>query len=499
MHNSSKASTSGPCVIDRAVPKYRNQEYAAVRERFRRALDMGGTEIAPLVSVATIGLAAATESLTWYEAPAVTTAVCASILVIRCGRPFARFLPLAKRLLPACGPLMILVLTLASGFVTRRAHFPSQRLAVICLVGSLGTVLLSFRRGPRRKAVRIALLGNSELVTALAQGLAGHPSAGHVVGYVGERSANPLQSDDYRLGPESELPAIIERNRIDLLLVSSEEARRAAFALLAANCLDLKVHVLELVSFCEETFGLTPLAAIEPYWLESVLHPSYRPRTPRSKRIFDVLLSLVAGLVAAPVIVILVILVKLDGGPALYRQIRIGERGRPFEILKLRSMRSTGEREQWSSRTDPRVTWIGRFMRRTHLDELPQIVNVLRGDMSIVGPRPEQPGLAEGLRSAIPFYDVRHLVRPGLTGWAQVRGGYAGSEVGSALKVCYDLYYIKHRSFPVDCLILLETVRTLVFDRQWQNPGAHQALAFTGAVQPDDSLSPNLVDLGVPL
>ncbi|WP_433793561.1 exopolysaccharide biosynthesis polyprenyl glycosylphosphotransferase [Actinoplanes sp. CA-252034] len=443
---------------------------------------MGGIEIAPLVSVATIGLAVVTESLTWYEAPAVMAALFASHLIIRRGRPFVHFLPLAKRLVPASGPLIVLVMTLASGFVARRANMPSQKLAVVCVAGSLGIVLLSFCRWPRRRAVRVALLGNAELVTALAQALAVHPSAGHLVGYIGERSAGPLQSHDHRLGPESELAAIVERNGIDLLLVSSEEVRRSAFALLAANCLDMKVRVIELVSFCEETFGLTALAAIEPRWLESVLHPSYQPGTPRSKRLLDVVVSLVAGLLAAPVLIVLAVLVKLDGGPALYRQIRIGERGRPFEILKMRSMRSTGGHEQWSSRTDPRITWIGRFMRRTHLDELPQIVNVLRGDMSIVGPRPEQPGLAERLRSAIPYYDVRHLVRPGLTGWAQVRGGYAGSEVGSALKVCYDLYYIKHRSFSVDCVILLETVRTLVFDRQWQNVSAHQALALPGGL-----------------
>lgn len=448
-----------------------------MRERFRRALDMGGIEISPLVSVATIGIAAATESLTLHEAPAVTAAIFASILIVRCGRPFAHFLPMAKWLVPASGPLIFLVMTLASDLVARRAHIPSRKLAIVCLAGSLGIVLLSLRRRPRSRAVRIALLGNSELVTALNQALVVHPSVGQVVGYVGEPPAGPLQGHDHRLGPESELPAIIERNGIDLLLVSSEEARRSAFELLAANCLDMKVRVIELVSFCEETFGLTALAAIEPRWLESVLHPSYQPGTPRSKRILDVVISLVAGLLAAPVLAVLAVLVKLDGGPVLYRQMRIGERGRPFEILKMRSMRSTSEHEQWSSRADPRVTWIGRFMRRTHLDELPQIVNVFRGDMSIVGPRPEQPALAERLRLAIPYYDVRHLVRPGLTGWAQVRGGYAGSEAGSALKVCYDLYYIKHRSFSVDCVILLETVRTLVFDRQWQTASAHRALA----------------------
>jgi exopolysaccharide biosynthesis polyprenyl glycosylphosphotransferase len=454
-----------------------------LRERFRSALGVESIEIAPLVSVVTIGLAAMTQSLTWYETPAVTAAMCASILIIRWGRPFAYFLPLAKRLVPASAPMMILLMTLFSGLFAQRMHIPSRELAALCLVGSLGIVLLSFRRRPKSKAVRIALLGHPELAAVLAQELAVHPSSGHIVGYVSECPADPVDGDDYHLGPRSELPAIVERHGIDLLLVSSEEARRSVFEFLAAGCPDPKVRVLELVSFCEDMFGLTPLAAIEPRWLESVLHPGYRQGTPWSKRIIDVVVCLVAGLVAIPVLIPLVLLVRLDGGPALYRQIRIGERGRPFEILKLRSMRSTpsvDERQQWSSRSDPRVTWIGRFLRRTHLDELPQIVNVLRGDMSIVGPRPEQPDLVENLRPTIPYYDVRHLVRPGLTGWAQVRGGYAGSEVGTALKVCYDLYYIKNRSLSVDFVILLETLRTLVFDSQWQHAGDYRALALRG-------------------
>jgi exopolysaccharide biosynthesis polyprenyl glycosylphosphotransferase len=460
-----------------------------LRVRLGSALDARAIEIAPLLSVAAIGFAAVTESLTWYEAPIVTAAMYGSILIIRIGRPFARFLPLAKRLVPASAPLMILLMTQVTSLFTGRVHIPSRGLVAVCLVSTVGIVLLSFRQHPKRQVVRIALLGNSELATALAQELTGHRSAGQVVGYIGEQSTDPLRINNYHLGPESELPAILERNGIDLLLVSSEEARRSAFELLAVDCLDLKVRVLELVSFYEETFGLTPLAAIEPCWLESVLHPSYRQITPRRKRIFDLAVSIVAALTALPVFVILAILVQLDGGPAFYRQIRIGERGRPFEILKLRSMRSSDEREQWSSRTDPRVTWIGRFMRRTHLDELPQIINVLRGDMSIVGPRPEQPALAEGLRQAIPYYDVRHLVRPGLTGWAQVRGGYAGSEAGSALKVCYDLYYTKHRSLSLDCVILLETVRTLVLDRQWQDAGAYRALVVPGSLCAPSSLT----------
>jgi lipopolysaccharide/colanic/teichoic acid biosynthesis glycosyltransferase len=134
----------------------------------------------------------------------------------------------------------------------------------------------------------------------------------------------------------------------------------------------------------------------------------------------------------------------------------------------MRSMRADGtEREAWSVKGDGRVTTVGRFMRKTHLDELPQLFNVLRGDMSLVGPRPEQSSLVKYLEDRIPYYDRRHLVRPGITGWAQVQCGYAGSDLGSTLKACYDLYYIRHRSAGLDFGILLETIRTLVADRQW--------------------------------
>jgi lipopolysaccharide/colanic/teichoic acid biosynthesis glycosyltransferase len=127
---------------------------------------------------------------------------------------------------------------------------------------------------------------------------------------------------------------------------------------------------------------------------------------------------------------------------------------------------ASGREAQWAERDDPRVTRIGRFLRTAHLDELPQLINVLRGEMSLVGPRPEQPEFVDRLERTLPFYQRRHLMRPGITGWAQIRCGYAGSDHGSAWKLCHDLYYAKHRSLGLDVLILCETLSTLVFDRE---------------------------------
>ena len=143
-----------------------------------------------------------------------------------------------------------------------------------------------------------------------------------------------------------------------------------------------------------------------------------------------------------------------------YRQTRVGERGREFQILKLRTMRIDAQAEgaQWSGAGDARVTGVGKVLRRLHIDELPQIINVLRGEMTLVGPRPEQPQITAELETRFPHYSRRLLVKPGVTGWAQVRCGYAGSELGTAWKLCHDLFYLKHRSTLIDLLIMLETL-----------------------------------------
>jgi lipopolysaccharide/colanic/teichoic acid biosynthesis glycosyltransferase len=157
--------------------------------------------------------------------------------------------------------------------------------------------------------------------------------------------------------------------------------------------------------------------------------------------------------------------VRLDSdGPVFYRQTRTGKGGAAFLLWKLRTMRVDAEREgpQWAGASDPRVTRVGRWLRRTRLDELPQALNVLRGDMSVVGPRPERPEFVTRLAQTIPFYRARHAVRPGITGWAAVQQGYAGSDEEALIRLQYDLYYIKHQSVLLDAYILLRTVTTVL-------------------------------------
>jgi lipopolysaccharide/colanic/teichoic acid biosynthesis glycosyltransferase len=187
------------------------------------------------------------------------------------------------------------------------------------------------------------------------------------------------------------------------------------------------------------------------------------------------------------VIAVAAIAIRLeDGGPIFYRQRRLGENGHAFEILKLRTMRVDAELSgpQWSGADDDRVTRVGRVLRRSHLDEVPQLWNVLRGEMTIVGPRPERPEIVTDFERRFPHYTRRYLVKPGITGWAQLRCGYAGSELGTAWKLCHDLYYIKRRSVLGDAVILTETAFVAFRD-------AHRALRSPQArfLLSDDALS----------
>ena len=182
-----------------------------------------------------------------------------------------------------------------------------------------------------------------------------------------------------------------------------------------------------------------------------------------AKRTLDLLVTAPAALlVALPLAPFFAIAIKLtDGGPVFYRQRRVGEGGREFDILKFRTMRVGSLALAGKVPKDDLITPVGKFLRRSHLDELPQLFNVIRGDMTVVGPRPEQPHLVEGLSQLVPYYERRALVKPGLTGWAQVRCGYAGTHVGTAWKMCHDLFYVKRRTIVFDILIMLQTLRVL--------------------------------------
>ena len=223
------------------------------------------------------------------------------------------------------------------------------------------------------------------------------------------------------------------------------------------------VRVRTLALFYEEWLGKLPVSSLERASLMFDIGEVHRARYGRLKRIIDVVVGCVGTLLLVAVTpVVLVGNLFSNRGPLLYRQQRVGKNGSVFQILKFRTMRPSSDPADWTKRTDPRVTPFGRWLRRTHLDELPQVVNILRGDLSIVGPRPEQPRYVEELAEKLPFYQLRHLVRPGLTGWAQVKYPYGGDEGDALEKLQYELYYLRHQRLKFDLQIIGRTLRSVI-------------------------------------
>jgi sugar transferase (PEP-CTERM system associated) len=231
------------------------------------------------------------------------------------------------------------------------------------------------------------------------------------------------------------------------------------------------IDVIELSEFLERETGKIRVDLLKPSCL--VFAQGFRTDRVRRniKRMFDVLASAALLLVAAPLMLVVALAVKCDEGwraPLLYRQTRVGRGGAAFDVLKFRSMTVDAEADgkaRWASENDSRITRVGRILRKYRLDELPQFFNVLRGDMSLVGPRPERPCFVSDLQKSIPFYTVRHTVKPGLTGWAQLRYSYGATEVDALQKLQYELYYVKNHSLLLDILILLQTVEVILWGK----------------------------------
>lgn len=272
------------------------------------------------------------------------------------------------------------------------------------------------------------------------------------------------------IGTIEDIPTLIHALHVDRVVVNVSDGRgRLPMDRLLDMRLRHGVSFDHLASVYEEYTGKIAVENLRPSWI--VFSKGFRNSSMHQavKRVFDVLLAAVGLLVAMPVMALAAAAVTLtSNGPALYRQQRVGLYGRTFTVHKIRTMGMDAEAASgpvWSRPNDDRITRVGRILRRTRLDELPQLWNVLVGDMSLVGPRPERPCFVEELTSTIPFYGQRHVVKPGLTGWAQVRYTYGASVEDAVQKLQYDLFYIKHLSIAFDFLIIFETIKTVVLRR----------------------------------
>ena len=433
--------------------------------------------------------AAASFALGWEPGQAAVLA--ASMLLIQWafgrGRYPIHLMPFASVVVAIALP--ILGVLLATGLVVLAGEPVS--LATLPIPAGIAAAIsvLVWRLAERPEAgrpTRVAVIGSARLAQALADELSASGAYGiEIVGWVERTSAARngrlhTAGEPRRLGSLDALRLVVRDHHIDLLIHGSagpwsggDEAppipRLEVFESVA-TCLDMPVRLVEASHFYEDRLGHVPLGTINSAWFQYIMHPRFRPGSNTCKRAVDLLFGGVLAVLLSPLIALAALAVKVyDGGPVIFRQRRLGAAGQEIEVLKLRSMTVAAESDgpQWSTQDDPRVTPVGRFLRRTHVDELPQLWNVVRGDMTLVGPRPERPEITPELELEHVHYERRHLVKPGITGWAQVRCGYAGSGTGTAWKLCHDLYYLKHRSVVLDLLILVETVRTAVNDVQF--------------------------------
>ena len=320
----------------------------------------------------------------------------------------------------------------------------------------------------------VLILGTGHAAQQIAvEMLARAPLGYQVVGFLGEHAAEVGRRlvNPSVIGTLGDLRQVVESHHVARIVVALEDRRARLPVEELLRCRLSGVKVEDAPSCYEHLTGKILLSDLRPSWL--VFSPGFsrsHPLMRASKRASEFVIALAALVLIAPLLAFLALLVRMDSpGPVLYRQKRVGERGKVFELYKLRTMRQDAEAATgpvWASPTrDDRVTRLGRLLRKLRLDELPQLLNVVRGEMSFVGPRPERPHFVEQLRKVIPYYDERHSARPGITGWAQVKFGYGSTIEDSERKLQFDLYYIKNMSPLLDLAIIVDTFKVMVVGR----------------------------------
>ncbi len=318
---------------------------------------------------------------------------------------------------------------------------------------------------------RLLMVGNSPVLVSIAEHIATHPEKGiAVVGYVGDF---PEQESSHPggkvLGPVSSLRDIVTATRPSHIVVGMFERRNC---MPVNELLELRFAgniIEEAASAYERVCGRVCVQELRPSQLIYSGELGPRRQTLLLQNLSNLIVAAIGTIVASPVMLLVALAVKITSpGPVLYRQVRVGLDGASFTVFKFRSMRADAEAKTgavWASKDDPRITAVGRITRKLRLDELPQMFNVLRGEMSIVGPRPERPEFVKTLSSRIPYYRQRHCVRPGITGWAQINYKYSENLEDTIEKLEYDLFYIKNMSLSLDFYIIFHTVKTMLLSR----------------------------------
>jgi len=367
----------------------------------------------------------------------------------------------------ACSLLLILH-QFIPGFVAAPADFVLL-LFLSSFVVTIWHVLLRVYFSVSNRRSKLLIMGTGPLARSLAREILRHKELGlSICGFVDDDPAlvgvsivNPKV-----LGLNTQLRQIVSENKVDRVVVELGDRRGR---LPVDELLELKmrgVRIEEATSLYEYVTGKIAIENLKPSWMIFGDGFEVSRRVLFLKQVVSFSISLLLFLSFVPLFPLIALLIKLNSpGPVFYRQERVGHHGKTFTLWKFRSMRQDAERGTgpvWASLQDTRVTRVGRFLRRTRLDELPQLINILKGDMSLVGPRPERPKFVEELSSLIPFYYLRHSVKPGVTGWAQVNYGYGNTIEDSVEKLQYDLFYIKNISCPLDLLVIFNTIKTVL-------------------------------------
>lgn len=340
---------------------------------------------------------------------------------------------------------------------------------------------------------KVLILGDNEIARNIAKALKNGSSHGfEVQGFVSENathSGNMLNC--VCLGSIGDLEKIVREHQPSVVVVALSERRGTFPYREILNCKLQGIRVEDWPTFYEKLTGKIIIHNLRPSWLIFADGFTRNHRTIIIKRLTDIVLAVVGLCVALPVIVLIALLTKLDSrGPVFFRQERVGENGKVFTLCKFRTMVQDAEKETgpvWAQETDPRITRLGKILRRTGLDEIPQMFNVLKGDMSFVGPRPERPHFVAELQEKIPYYSQRLVVKPGITGWAQVRYGYGATFEDAIEKLQFDLYYIKNMSFFLDMLIILSTAHKVLFAKVALQTGSKDEQCESALWQTDRS------------
>ncbi len=302
---------------------------------------------------------------------------------------------------------------------------------------------------------RVLMIGYNKTVEDLTDHIAKNPQLGYETRFWMKEG---LQDKEFE-----HLAQIILTNKINLIVVPAHIKKNSKAARLIYKNLVLGIEVMDLAELYEKVFQKLPLAELEEVWFLENLSKSHKVYE-FIKRPTEIILAILLALILTPIALLLGLLVAITSkGPALFRQKRSGRNDQEFMIYKFRTMRTDAEKNgpQWAKPNDDRTTLAGKFLRRTHLDEIPQLINIIRGDLSFVGPRPERPEFVAHLKKDVPYFELRLLVRPGITGWAQINYKYGASVEDAYEKLQYDMYYLKNRSLTLDFIILLRTVKYL--------------------------------------